>query len=92
MYLYANTIKIKDHEWEKTATWISNLGFFCKIDAGNYTREEFEHDLTAKLAACSGKHLPKYKCKFSSLFNYDEVNNVQISTKAYNLEVKQKYA
>lgn len=96
--LRQSRIKINDHEWDKKATCISNLGFFTNTDPGNYTRSQFESDLWKKTAAKTNKlenKVPKFKCLFLSPFNFiteDDEPNYQLWTKAYSMEICQRDA
>ena len=91
-------VKINNHDWDEQSTRISNLGFFGGVDPSNYTCQQFKKDLCQKIATITHKQpskIPKFKCRYSSPFQFISVPNDsdrKISTKGYNLEVRQKDA
>ena len=97
--LQKQNVKLNNHEWDEQSTRILNLGFFGGVDPSNYTRQQFKNDLRNKIAASTNRQpakVPKFKCRYSSPFQYisdnDSIRDKRITTKAYNLEVRQRDA
>jgi hypothetical protein len=79
------------HQWKEDDTHISTLGFFVGVDPSNHLSDELTSRLRtfiSKKVNCRVKNIPEFKLVFSSPFVMN-VNKTRISTKSYDLQVRQ---
>jgi hypothetical protein len=82
------------HQWKEDEVHISTLGFFVDIDPANHLQDEYT-DRVRQLIATTMKRklkkIPVFRLVFSSPFMMNS-NNTRVSTKSYDLQVRQRDA